>query len=77
MEIEPEEIPVKVWGEAKKDGKVLMECIRGYFPADPDHPGNPRVSGEPMKVKRGERIWLPRDEAKRVLKNGGAVAVVE
>lgn len=76
VEIEPEVIPVKVWGADKRDGKVLVECKFGYFPEDPDHPKNPRVN-EPQKVPRGEQIWLPRDEAKRVVARGIAVAVVE
>lgn len=73
---EPEVLPATVWGADKKDGKVLVEMKFGYFPIDPDHPKNPRVN-EPQKVQRGEQIWLPRDEAKGLVKRGVAAAVIE
>ena len=73
--VEPEVPEVKVWGEKGPD-KVLIELKFGYFPADPTHPKNDRT-GEPVKVPRGDQIWLPRDEAKRAVKLGIGVAVIE
>jgi hypothetical protein len=73
--VEPEVPAVTVWGEKGPD-RVLIELKLGYFPADPSHPKNDRT-GAPVKVPRGDQIWLPRDEAKRAVKLGIGVAVIE
>lgn len=58
--IKPE--PVKV-----KKFPVILK--RGYFPADPDHPVDP-VTGVKVKVQRGDKIELPRDEAMDLIRRG-------
>jgi hypothetical protein len=59
-EEKPVEKPVK---------RFRVRMLRGYFPADPAHPRHP-VSGDAIKVLRGEEIDLPIDEARAALKNG-------
>jgi hypothetical protein len=59
-ETKTEEKPVK---------RFKVRMLRGYFPADPAHPRHP-VSGDAIKVLRGEVIDLPLDEARVALKNG-------
>jgi hypothetical protein len=75
VEIVPEVPVVTTWGEKGPD-RVLIELKLGYFPGDPSHPKNVRT-GEPVKVPRGDQIWLLRDEAKRAVKLGIGVAVIE
>ena len=62
IETKTEEKPVDV-----KRFRVRM--LRGYFPADPTHPRHP-VSGDAIKVQRGEEIDLPINEARAAIKNG-------
>jgi hypothetical protein len=59
-EEKPVEKPVK---------RFRVRMLRGYFPADPAHPRHP-VSGDAIKVLRGEEIELPIDEARAAIKNG-------
>ena len=47
--------------------KFRIKMIRGYFPADPDHPKHP-LTGGIQKVVAGETVELPIEEAKRLLK---------
>lgn len=63
LEVKTEDKPV----EKKK--RVAVRMLRGYFPADPDHPRH-SISRDPIKVLRGEVIELPIDEANDVLKKG-------
>jgi hypothetical protein len=59
-ETKTEEKPVK---------RFRVRMLRGYFPADPAHPRH-SVSGDAIKVLRGEEIDLPIDEARAAIKNG-------
>lgn len=53
--------------EPAKVKKYPVRLRVGYFPADPDHPRHP-VSGDSIKVKKGEVILLPLEEANDVIK---------
>lgn len=53
----------------QKPKKFPVRVLRGYFPVDPDHEKHP-LTGDPLKVERGETIFLPVDEAKSLIKRG-------
>jgi hypothetical protein len=47
--------------------KFRIKMVRGYFPADPEHPKHP-LTGGIQKVCAGETVELELGEAKRLLK---------
>jgi hypothetical protein len=61
---------IKFEDEEKKEVKrfpVLLK--RGYFPIDPDWPKDPATGGI-QKALVGEKIELPIEEARKLIKDG-------
>jgi hypothetical protein len=61
--------PIEKTEEKAEVKRFRVRMLRGYFPADPAHPKH-AVSGDALKVQRGEEIDLPIDEARAAIRNG-------
>jgi hypothetical protein len=71
MKFEDTEI-TKVFKDEIKQGPVKYFPVllkRGYFPCDPNWPKDV-MTGAPQKAKAGEKIELPIDEARTIIKAG-------
>ena len=57
--------PVKINGQKVKYHPIRL--LKGYFPADPEWPTMPNQRETPVKAQRGTVIYLPVEEARKVI----------